>query len=338
MKSKILIIIIFLLFPLLAFGLTAGNRGSFTRLGYVGARYEATGRSLTVMADDVYALYWNPAGLIHIKTEKKLTAQEIKNRAKKGDLNSIQEKDLLEFSESSENESAYQIGFSGGVLDLNRYSAFTGFAFTLGKGVAAIGVNSVFSLGINRYNDAGVFLGNDINYISGAFYFGYGWFIKDIAALGFSGKILYEQIDDKIFMGAAIDAGTQIVLLPFLKVGVVAQNIGIGLAPLSSSYSGIDYTYSFGLPSLKFSLMLVNSDKNSFTVTIEKNLDEEDFAYSFGIQFYIIKEIAIYLGFNKTNFTTGISFVFYKVRLSYSLAFDPIDYGFNHAFSLSAMF
>ena len=57
----------------------AGSRGSYSRAGWAGARYTAAGMTGEVLSDDVFAIYWNPAGLSELK-KKRLTETEIREK------------------------------------------------------------------------------------------------------------------------------------------------------------------------------------------------------------------------------------------------------------------
>jgi len=58
------------------------SRGTFTRSGWVGARYAGMGMAAEVISDDVFAIFWNPAGISELRSEKHLSVEEIKEKAR----------------------------------------------------------------------------------------------------------------------------------------------------------------------------------------------------------------------------------------------------------------
>src|SRR5208337_3795703 len=113
----------------------AGSAASFTRGDWAGARYTASGMTGEVMADDVFSIYWNPAGLSELRTRTKLTEDQITEKARSGDVDSISEEDLLNFSESGKEKLFVDVGISASALDENRNAGFVGGAFNLFGGV-----------------------------------------------------------------------------------------------------------------------------------------------------------------------------------------------------------
>ncbi len=98
----------------------AGSRAVFTRSGWVGARYIAMGKAAEAIADDVYAIYWNPAGLVDLRDRQTLSPDEIREKARKGDIKGISEQDLIRFSDEGNTRPFVQAGVSASMLDVER--------------------------------------------------------------------------------------------------------------------------------------------------------------------------------------------------------------------------
>ena len=128
-----------------AFSENAGGRGVYTHGGWAGARYVASGMTGEVMADDVFAIYWNPAGLAELETKNKMTEQQIKKNAEEGKLDDITEDDLLNFSEDGAEKMFFSIGISASRLDIERDALFSGVAFNAFGGVIGVGAFSIMS-------------------------------------------------------------------------------------------------------------------------------------------------------------------------------------------------
>ena len=58
-----------------------GSRASFNRNAWIaGAKYAAMGSTGVVTSDDVYSIYWNPAGLTELKIKSRLTSEFINDK------------------------------------------------------------------------------------------------------------------------------------------------------------------------------------------------------------------------------------------------------------------
>lgn len=317
------------------FATGGGSRASFTRGGWVGARYVAMGMAADVLADDIYAIYWNPAGLYELKGKKKLTADEIKKKARTGDIEDIREEDLLDFSEQDVDKSFVQLGISGAMLDVSRNAAFTGVAFDMLGGVFGVGLYSIASFGIESRDDSGAYI-EDINYIASVSYISYSWSMG-IATIGASLKGLYEKIGNVNYMGFGTDVGTQIYVLPFLKVGFVAQDLGTGLFPVGNQ-DNIENRYDLASPTLKLGLTVTSDTGITFAISAIKKLEQDKFNIGAGIQYDIKKLMSIYLGMNNSYFSTGLTLKLSRFNISYAFTIDRIDYGYNNIVSISVLF
>ncbi len=311
------------------------SRAAYTRSGWVGARYVAMGMSAEVRADDVYALYWNPAGLSELRGRKTLTMAEIKKKAQEDKPEQISEEDLLKFSEDEEQKTTFHLAMTGGILDMDRNSAFLGTAFDLPKGVMGIGFYSVFSLGIEGRDETGK-RKSDLYYIGSMANFSYGISLG-VASLGVTVKCLYEAIGDVSYMGIGADIGTQVYVLPFLKIGFVIQDLGTGLYPVDD-YAGVSKRYDFAYPTLRLGIMLSTDAGISLSFSVVKKIEQDDYGFCFGVQYDIVRYFSLFLGMNNANFSCGAALEVYNFKLSYAFAIDNIDFGYNHIISLAMMF
>ncbi len=128
-RTNILCISIFMILIMQAGVIAADGTGSsravFTRSGWIGARYVGLGMAAEVLVNDIYAIYWNPAGISELRGQKRMTLDEIKDKARSGEADKITEEDLLRFSEDEKEKPIFQIGMTGAILDLDRNAAFT---------------------------------------------------------------------------------------------------------------------------------------------------------------------------------------------------------------------
>ncbi len=310
------------------------SRGTFTSGGWVGARYVAMGRNGEVTADDVYSIYWNPAGLTELRHAQILTEKEIKEKAEKGKVDEISESDLIKFSEEDKSFSV-QVAASGSMLTYGAYTAFFGMAINLPKGVLGIGSYTIYSGGIDRRD----YYGNDtgsLDYLATAGYLSYGVSLG-VTSIGFSIKGLYEKVGNDYYMGCGADIGTQVYLLPFLKVGFMVQDLGTGMYPMVKR-AGQSQEYAFAYPTLKLGLAIITNRNFTLAGSVIKKLDLQTFGYSVGAQYDIMKWASIYIGMHNLVFSAGLTFHVLQFDASYAFTMDTITMGFNHIVSATAMF
>lgn len=312
----------------------AGSRAAFTRGGWAGARYVAMGKAAEVVVDDVYAIYWNPAGLRELIQKEVLTSEEIKNKARTGRIGSITEDDLTKFTEEDEYTKFFiQIGISSAILDVDREAGFAGVAFNIFNGVMGIGYYGIQSRNIESRDYQGNYIKN-MNYLASIGYISYGWGMG-VASVGLSAKALNERIGDVNYYGLGSDFGTQIELVPLVKIGFVVQDIGTGLKPVKN-YDNVENKYDFAMPSFKLSASMTNRASDMIaSISGIKKLEQDDFEVNFGFQYNILKFTSIYLGLNDSHFSSGVSLRFYDIDISYAFTFDRIDLGYNNILSIT---
>ena len=311
----------------------AGSRASFTRGGWAGAKYIAMGKAAEAVVDDVYSIYWNPAGLRELLEKENLTPEEIKNRAERGELESITEDDLVNFSEEDYTKSFVLIGASLALLDIEREAGFMGVAFNMFGGVVGFGLYSIQSRDIESRDEAGNYIA-DIDYTASAGYISYGW-ASGVASFGLTVKGLNEKIGDYGYYGCGIDIGAQIELIPFLKLGFIIQDVRTGLKPYED-YRNIENKYDFASPVIKLSAAITNRASDFvISFTSIKKLEQEEYEFNFGFQYNILKYSSLYFGLNDSLLSSGISFNIFGVEATYAFSFDRIDSGYNNIVSMT---
>lgn len=302
----------------------------------MGSGYVGMGKAGEIIANDVFAIYWNPAGLSELKGKKQLTEKEIKERATKGRVGDISESDLIRFTDDNTEKSVFQVGVSAGRLDIERDVGFSGLAFDLFSGVFGIGVYSIQSKGIEERDSSGNFISSNLKYNGSTSFISYGW-SSGISSVGISLKGLYEKIGDTEYVGAGSDIGVQVYFLPFLKIGFVIQDIGSGLIP-SKNEDGIRKKYDFASPSLKVGGSLSSDTGLSMAVTGVKRLEQKKYQMNAGLMYRLFDSTKVYIGISDSNFSTGLTLKLFNMEMSYALAIDKINYGYNNIVSATIIF
>ncbi len=310
----------------------AGSRASFTRGGWVGARYVGMGKAAEVTADDVFALYWNPAGLAGLRSRESLSPDEIRKKVKKGEIKDITEKDLLKFSEEGNVKNFVQIGVSAGMLDIEREAGFAGAAFNLFSGVAGVGVYTIQSRDIEARDETGALTGN-LNYIASAGHLSYAW-NKGVASLGITLKALQEKIGESSYYGSGCDFGAIIDVLPVITLGFVIQDIGTNIYK-NRGRTGVYDNLDFGYPTLKLGASFTNRRDLVISVTGVKKLEQEDYVVNAGLEYRLSEYMTVCTGINDKNFSAGFSVRFFDLDIGYAFAFDNINMGYNNIVSVT---
>ncbi len=167
----------------------AGTRSmSFLKMG-IGAEAIAMGESQAAATDDIYATYWNPAGLMRIQQS--------------------------------------QLGFMHNEWFAGIRYEFLGYAQPLGHTSAAALSVSYLSYGtLDRRDDQGIAMGTFRPYDLAAIV-SFATSFSESIALGVNGKWLQEQIDEQNARAFAFDLGAIYTSsnLPF-AVGLNAQHVG----------------------------------------------------------------------------------------------------------------
>ncbi len=336
MKIRIVAIPLLLIIPAFLAAQDAGSRAAFTRGGFAGAKYIAMGRASEVVVDDVFAIYWNPAGLVGLKTKERLGAEEIQERAKKGDVSAITEEDLIRFSDDEGPRTVIQLGVSAAMLDIEREAGFSGVAFTAFKGVVGVGAYTIQSRKIESRDEYGNYI-KDINYSGSVGYLSYAW-VSGVTSIGFSLKGLYEKIGEFSYYGGGIDAGVQTEVVPFLRVGCMGSDIAAGLKPVEE-YEYIENSYDFASPSIKVSAALSSRESDFvLAVTGVRKLESKNYELNLGVSYALTDSISAYGGLSDSYFTAGLTVSIFNFEFGYAFSYDNINSGYNNIVSLIVEF
>ncbi len=317
-----------------AFAENAGGRGAFAHSGWAGARYVASGMTGEILADDVFSIYWNPAGLSELETRKKISEQKIKEDADKGKLEDITEEDILNFSEDGSEEMFFSLGASATRLDVERDALFSGVAFTAFGGVLGVGAFSLLSGDIETRDESGNKTGT-ADYSGSVGYLSYS-ISGDIFNFGVTVKGLHEQIGDSVYAGAGSDLGIQVSILPFLKAGFMLRDLGSFLAPYDAPDS--EERYDFILPQVKGGILFISDSGVRFSLCGGRKLEQSEFEYGLGIEYKLSDYLLLNAGIDNGFFSAGMTLTIGFLDMSYAFSFDRIDYGYNNTVSIGMLF
>ena len=171
-------------------GNTKSTAGAYLRLG-VGARPLGMGGAFTAVANDVYATYWNPAGLVQLQS--------------------------------------FQIGSMYTIMTLDRKYSFLSFALPIGNSLA-LGITGIdYRIGqIERRDETETLLGTFDN-AENAFSVSIGISPLKNLYLGGNYKFLLHQLADKRATGYGFDVGVLLRPLKYFSVGMVVQDMNSNL-------------------------------------------------------------------------------------------------------------
>ena len=333
MIMRFLIIMILMVLPVLLHAEGPGVRGAFTRGGFIGAEYIALGGAAEAVADDVFAIYWNPAGLMNLRNRKHVSADDIRRKAQADDIGGISEEDVARMNDTS-GKGFFQIGISASNLAEERRAGFAGAAAPLFSGVIATGLYSINSPDIQKRDETGAAVGL-ADYTAGCAYLSYA-FDADVTSFGISLKGLGENIDGDMYYGNAVDVGVRAEVFPLLRLGFVIQDIGLGF--YSGSPDG--KTYDYGVPVFRGGVSL--STRNSDIVlaaSVVRKVDRDGFEYNIGVEYSPVRALSGMIGLKDNRFAGGARVsIAEMIEFSYALSYDPIDMAFNNTVSLTALF
>jgi hypothetical protein len=313
----------------------AGSRASFSRTGWVGAEYVAMGMTGSVIAGDIYSIYWNPAGLNELKRKKKLSENDVTAKARDGKISSIREKDLLDFSEDKSDAMFFDVGLSGSMLAESINAVFAGVAFGLFNGVLGVGAYTLGSANIALFDEFGTPNGTE-TYISGVSYLSYAWSMG-ITDIGVTAKGLYERIDDTTYLGGGFDFGVKVSVIPFLTVGFTVTDLGVGLKPIAN-VNNVKNKYDMTYPSLNVGASLNTDSGFMFAGTVSKRLEQDGYILSVGVKYALAKYMNVILGMSDSCFSAGVSVKTFGFNIAYGFSFSKIDNGMNNTVSVSFLF
>lgn len=327
--KKLLLIILLIFFTYSVYGY---NSTSFTRLDYIGAEYISIGGAGEAIADDIFSLYWNPAGLVNLSGKKLTPEQNVREKAQEGDIDQISEEDLENFSKTVK-KNFFQFGASGGYVDIDRNAAFSAFAFNIGKNVLALGFSGIYSPDIEKRDNNGNLIGST-NYAAGQGFLTYSHYLKE-SSIGINIKPLYQKIDTVSYAGGAIDIGYQTEFFNVLKVGFVLQDVGAGLYPYKSE-ENIEKNYDLSYPVIRIGAAIA-PEKSNFNLcfSVVKKIERDEYELNWGVQYFLSNVIGFSIGMSDQKFTAGINAEVSVLEIAYAFAIDPVNSGYNHYLSMT---
>lgn len=166
------------------------SSAAFLRVGW-GARPAAMGDAFTGAADDVDALYWNPAGLNYIKR--------------------LQE------------TFGHNIWLDGANAEHAAFALRRGPAYVIGAGVGSMTTGDIERGNKYGYTE-GFYSSSDL-----ALLFSYARRLNTRLAAGGNFKIIRERIESSAAQAFALDAGAVYEMSQKLKLGATLRNLGTGL-------------------------------------------------------------------------------------------------------------
>ena len=301
-----------------------GTSAAFLKLG-VGARAVAMGGAFAGVADDPYAIYWNPAGLAALDGEK--NAGLFHNSYFQG-----LGQDFLFYTAPA---AGIRVPYAG----------------TFRSGFLGLGLN-YFYTPKDMERRSGLYENDPLAPISPvegkfgaydlAFSAGYGWKLRRDVSLGGALKVIRQSIDDRSGSSLALDLG----LLRELKwkgdaytAGFSMQNLGPGIKFISRSYA-LPLTFKAGLSRHFPGSGLLGA------LTIDKPIDNYP-SLALGAEYQLTGRLALRGGYRYrlygnelgpwSGFSAGAGVAFEK--LSFDYAFTPFgDLGNSHRFSLNFRF
>lgn len=220
-----------------AVGSNAGTASSaFLKIG-VGARSAAMGEAFAGVADDVSALYWNPAGLARLE-----------NR---------------------------EMTFSHNIWLEDTNYEYLGFVQPLGKYVVGAGV-SYLNIGTMEGWDVNNTPTSDFSAHSMAVALSAGRVMNDKLSLGLTLKFVQEGIEKESASAFAVDAGGVYKLGEDTSAALVVQNLGTGMKFVKES-AGLPMNIKIGgAHRLLEKKLLLSLDFNKYTdTTFRGNLGAE---------------------------------------------------------------
>ncbi len=232
MKS-VLIIVLSLLLALPAFAVTSS--AEFLQNGF-GAKSAGLGNAYGVVVSDPSAVYWNPAGLAQIYTEKRITQtveapkgsekpagddEEFNKLLDDQNASGSKESKMVEITERGMQT---QLNASASYLSNGRLMYFGAAGMTLGNGGIGVGYGGSRVGSISGYDSTGASTGTQ-SALSHVAYVGYGWGTGPLR-LGISGFGVREDLGGGAVNGGGINVGAQLVVLPpLLSVAADIKNL-----------------------------------------------------------------------------------------------------------------
>ncbi|MFA5858214.1 MAG: PorV/PorQ family protein [Elusimicrobiota bacterium] len=190
-----------------AFSAEGTTAMSFLRIG-AGARAAGMGEAFTALSDDASGVYWNPAGIVHVK-KMEVSAMYLKWI---GDLN-------YEF-----------IGF---VMPKDKMAMGFGF-YRLGMEPFA------------EIDSSGNDTGTSLSYSGMAFAGSFGIGFNKALSVGANAKLIMESLVDKSAMSIGVDVGALYAMSDRIRFGANLHNIGTQLQSFGETKEDLPVTVNIG--------------------------------------------------------------------------------------------
>jgi len=329
------------------------SSGQFLSEGF-GAKSVGLGNAYGVVVSDPSAVYWNPAGLAQIYSEKKITqkVEAPKDIDKSGgggddDFNKLLGEQNTsggaanEKVEITEPVFQFQSNSSAAMLSQGRLLYFTGVGISAFGGGLAAGGAGTRVMGVQNYNTQGISTGESI-YNSHAGFLGYGWG-RGPVRLGVSGMGLREEIGPgAVVNGGGLNVGAQVVVLPSLvsvaadlkNLAAVQSRTGGGLYDIAK----LDTRFSFSIqvqappPNANFKLLL------GFTSNLD-DLKGDGTRLNMGLAYGFNKYFYAMAGISGSRPAVGLGIKIAKFfEMSVSANRDPLGRGFQYFGELNFTF
>jgi len=279
---------------------TGGYPGSYLR-GGIGVRAQGMGGAYVGLADEVTAVYWNPAGLAQIEGN--------------------------------------QFGVMWSILTLERHFNYAALAFPLSNlGTFAMSWIEYRVEGIQARDQAGALVdrfSNDEN----ALLFSYGMRVRDYLSFGLTSKIFLHKLLNNSATGGGFDFGLQVKPLDIMNIGLSIQNIFTSITWDTETerqeffpHIGRLGVHLFLRENINLCIDFELYNPPAFDWKAPKNLYGE---WHFGGEVSVGNGLMIRGGIDDGRLTFGTSFLLKtKNTLEFQYAFseDPIDFNSVHRF------
>ena len=294
-------VILILLMPILIYAGSAGSPGEYLATSANSAKAFGMGSAFTGLADDVSAIYFNPAGL--------------------SQLNSKQFCALFAPIFPGLGINLYSLSYSHPILKYGR------------AGINWLGIFSDDYIGYDfRGYQTGITYSENINnfllsYASPTF--------KGVLSGGANIKFIFHSIEGygRNYFGLGLDLAGFYKPFPYLSTGLMLQNIVPPKMSLSSTKEFFPLNLRFGIAGnlLKFvkQPITIAFDLNFIELlSWQKNNSKPQIRYFSGIEYQFLKILALRAGFNFKEITAGLGVSYFGITLDYS-------YGYNYKTLLS---
>lgn len=284
--------------------------GKVLQIG-VGARGEGMGEAMTAAIDDIYALYWNPAGL--------------------------------------ENVRAPQVTYAHNLWIADVQNGYLAYAQPMWRGGIGVGFNYINfgefeKYGVDNYGYP-VPLNSSFTPYTLVITGGYGAKVASFMSAGLNLKLVSESADTYNGFTLAADLGAQFPdVLEGLDLGVAVQNLGIPMAGYQLPLVG-KAGFAYHIP------WLLNEKTDRFTLAVDANIPvptDQPMYVNAGLEYFYWNTLALRAGYRQSEnnanlgdglvgLTAGAGFRYANITLDYAVA-GMGELGMTHRISLSYAF